>query len=114
MLAERRSIARDAAEQVDVDYEELPAAANLSAACADGAPTVWEDAPDNVCFDWEIGDAAATDEAFANAAHVSSIDIVNNRLIPNAVARPSANRLYCLCPSHMAGYQRHPLPCPCR
>jgi carbon-monoxide dehydrogenase large subunit len=85
VLAESRSIARDAAEQVDVDYEELPAAATLSAACADGAPAVWEDAPGNVCFDWEIGDAAATDEAFASAAHVSSIDIVNSRLIPNAI-----------------------------
>jgi len=85
VLAERRSIARDASEQVDVDYEELPAAASLSAACADGAPAVWEDAPDNVCFNWEIGDAAATDAAFANAAHVSSIDIVNSRLIPNAI-----------------------------
>jgi len=85
VLAESRSIARDAAEQVDVDYEELPAAATLSAAGADGAPAVWEDAPDNVCFDWEIGDAAATDEAFASAAHVSSIDIVNSRLIPNAI-----------------------------
>ena len=85
VLAEKRSIARDAAEQVDVDYDELPAAASLSAASADGAPLVWEDAPGNVCFDWEIGDAAATDAAFANAAHVSSIDIVNSRLIPNAM-----------------------------
>jgi len=85
VLAESRSIARDAAEQVDVDYEELPAVASLTAACADGAALVWDDAPGNVCFDWEIGDAAATDEAFANAAHVSSIDIVNSRLIPNAI-----------------------------
>jgi len=85
VLAETRNIARDAAEQVEIDYEELPAAASLAAACADGAPAVWDEAPDNVCFDWEIGDAAATDEAFANAAHVSSIDIVNSRLIPNAI-----------------------------
>ena len=72
-------------EQVDVDYDELPAVAGLAAACGDGAALVWDDAPGNVCFDWEIGDAAATDEAFANAAHISSIDIVNNRLIPNAI-----------------------------
>ena len=85
VLADKRSIARDAAERVDVDYEELPAAASLTAASAEAAPVVWEDAPDNVCFDWEIGDAAATDEAFASAAHVSSIDIVNSRLIPNAI-----------------------------
>jgi carbon-monoxide dehydrogenase large subunit len=85
VLAEKRSIARDAAERVGVDYEELPAVASLEAASHDGAPAVWDEAPDNVCFDWEIGDAAATDEAFANAAHVSSIDIVNSRLIPNAM-----------------------------
>jgi carbon-monoxide dehydrogenase large subunit len=85
VLAESRSIARDAAEKVDVDYEELPAVASLSAACADGAPLVWDSAPGNVCYDWEIGDAAATDAAFAKAAHVSSIDIVNSRLIPNAM-----------------------------
>lgn len=85
VLADKRSIARDAAELVDIDYEELPAAASLSAASAEAAPVVWEEAPDNVCFDWEIGDAAATDEAFASAAHVSSIDIVNSRLIPNAI-----------------------------
>jgi carbon-monoxide dehydrogenase large subunit len=85
LLAERRGIARDAAELVKVDYAELPAAANLVSASAEGAPAVWDDAPDNVCFDWEIGDAAATDEAFANAAHVTSIDIVNSRLIPNAM-----------------------------
>jgi carbon-monoxide dehydrogenase large subunit len=85
VLAEKRSIARDAAERVGVDYEELPAVASLEAASHEGAPAVWDEAPDNVCFDWEIGDAAATDEAFANAAHVSSIDIVNSRLIPNAM-----------------------------
>lgn len=85
VLAESRSIARDAAERVDVHYEELPAVVSLSAACADGAPLVWDDAPGNVCFDWEIGDAAGTDAAFAKAAHVSSINIVNSRLIPNAM-----------------------------
>jgi len=90
VLADKRSIARDAAERVDVDYEELPAAASLSAASAEAAPAVWEDAPDNVCFDWEIGDAAATDEAFASAAHVTGIDIVNSRLIPNAIEPRSA------------------------
>jgi len=90
VIAEKRSIARDAAELVDVDYEDLPAAASLAAASTDGAPLVWKDAPGNVCFDWEIGDAAATEEAFANAAHVTSIDVVNSRLIPNAMEPRSA------------------------
>jgi carbon-monoxide dehydrogenase large subunit len=85
VLAETRNTARDAAELVDVDYEDLPAAANLAAASAEGAPLVWDDVPNNVCFDWEIGDADATDKAFAAAGHVTSIDLVNSRLIPNAM-----------------------------
>ncbi len=85
VLAETKAAARDAAELVEVDYEDLPAVASLAAAAAEGAPLVWDDAPGNICFDWEIGDAAATDAAFAKAAHVASIDIVNNRLIANAM-----------------------------
>jgi len=85
VLAETRAIARDAAELLDVDYEELPSVADLESASADGAPLVWDDAKGNICFDWEIGDKAATDEAFAGADQVVSIDIVNNRLIANAM-----------------------------
>ena len=90
VLAESRAIARDAAEQVEVDYDELPAAADLESATRDGAATVWDEAPGNVCFDWEIGDKAATDAAFESATQVASIDIVNNRLIANAMEPRSA------------------------
>ena len=90
VLAETRALARDAAELVNVDYEELPAVADLESASADGAPLVWDDARGNICFDWEIGDKAATDEAFAGADRVVSIDIVNNRLIANAIEPRSA------------------------
>lgn len=90
VLAESRAMAKDAAELVAVDYEELPAVANLEQASADGAPLVWDDAAGNVCFDWEIGDAAATDAAFEQATRVASIDVVNNRLIANAMEPRSA------------------------
>ncbi len=90
VLAETRAAARDASELVDVDCSILPAVANLEAASADGAPLVWDDAPGNVCFDWEIGDAAATDEAFSKARKIASIDVVNNRLIANAIEPRSA------------------------
>lgn len=85
VLAETRALARDAAELVEIDYEELPAVTDLDAASAADAPQVWPEAAGNVCYDWEIGDAAAVDQAFSRAAHVATIDIVNTRLIPNAI-----------------------------
>src|SRR5690606_31234216 len=77
--------ARDAAELIEVDYEVLPAAVSIQAALAPDAPKVHQDLPDNVCYDWELGDKAKTEEAFANARHVVKLDIVQNRLIPNAI-----------------------------
>jgi carbon-monoxide dehydrogenase large subunit len=85
VIAETRAAARDAAELVDIDYDELPSVSNIEAADADGAPLVWGEAPGNVCYDWELGDRAAVDDAFSNAAHVASIDLVNNRLVANAI-----------------------------
>ena len=85
VLAESRIVARDAAELVDVDYEELPAVTDLEAAGRTDAPQVWDSAPGNVSFDWHIGDAAPVESAFAKAVHIATIDIVNTRLIPNAV-----------------------------
>jgi carbon-monoxide dehydrogenase large subunit len=85
VLAVSRAIARDAAELIEVDYEELPAVTDLIAASQPDAPQVWPNAPGNICFDWEIGDAAAVDRAFAGAAHIVEIDVVNTRLIPNAI-----------------------------
>ena len=85
VIADTRERARDAAMLVDVEYEELPAVASLDAAMADGAPLVHDDVPGNLCYDWELGDAAATDAAFERAAHVVELDIVNQRLIPNAI-----------------------------
>jgi len=81
VVAERRSQAQDAAERIAVDYDELPAVADAEAALAPGAAKLWDDLPDNLCFDTEHGDAAATDAAFAAAAHVVRLRHVNNRLI---------------------------------
>ena len=68
-----------------LDYQELPAIIATGDAMKPGSPQVWEQAKNNVCYDWEIGDKAATEAAFAKAANVVKIDIVNNRLIPNAM-----------------------------
>src|SRR5690606_15990957 len=85
VVAETLAQARDAAEAIAVDHEELPAVVSTEkAAQATGAP-VHDEAPNNVCFEWEIGDKAKTDEGFAKAHHVTKLEFVNNRLVPNAM-----------------------------
>ena len=85
VIAETRDQARTAAGLVDVDYEERPAIVQCADAIAENAPRVWDDVPGNTCYDWEIGDLAETEAAFARATHVVELDLVNNRLIPNAM-----------------------------
>ncbi|MCY3706608.1 MAG: xanthine dehydrogenase family protein molybdopterin-binding subunit [Gammaproteobacteria bacterium] len=85
VVAETRDQAREAAALIDIDYQELPAVASLEAARADGASLVWDEADGNLCYDWEVGDRAAAEAAIAGAAHTVSIDVVNQRLVPNAI-----------------------------
>ncbi len=94
VVAESLTQAKDAAELVDVDYEVLPAVVSPADAIKPGAPVVHDIAPDNRCYSWGLGDKAATEAAFAKAAHVTKIDIVNNRLIPNAIEPRAANASY--------------------
>jgi aerobic carbon-monoxide dehydrogenase large subunit len=91
VIAETQDQAQDAAELVQVDYEVLPAVADGRLARAKGAPQLHEIAPDNTCYVWTLGDKAAVDAAFAKAAHVTKLDFVNNRLIPNAIEPRAAN-----------------------
>jgi len=85
VIAETLEAARDAAEKLKVDYEVLPAVADPAKAQAKGAPQVHEVAPRNTIYQWHIGDAKAVDQAFKSAAHVTRLEIVNNRLVPNAM-----------------------------
>ncbi len=85
VIADTRQRAAEAAAVLEVEYDELPAVASIPEAIAAGAPQVWEQAPGNTCYDWEIGDNAATTAAFARAHKVVTIDLVNNRLVPNAI-----------------------------
>jgi carbon-monoxide dehydrogenase large subunit len=85
VIAETLAQARDAAEKVKVDYATLPAVADLSSARTKGAPQIHEVAPSNTIYEWHIGDAKGADAAFRTAAHVTKLDIVNNRLAPNAM-----------------------------
>ena len=85
VIATTKQAAKDAAELIEVDYRDLPAVASLTEAVKPGAPLVHDDAAGNLCYDWHIGDKAAVDAAFAGADHVVKLDLVNNRLIPNAM-----------------------------
>ena len=94
VVAETLHQAKDAAELIDVDYEVLPAVVNCVEALKPGAPQIHEQAPGNKCYTWALGDKAAVDAAFAKAATVSKLDIVNNRLIPNAIEPRAAVASY--------------------
>lgn len=83
VIADTLENAKNAAELVQVDYDVLPAAVDVRD--APKATALHEVAPDNHCYKWAIGDKAAVDATFANAAHVTKIDLVNNRLAPNPI-----------------------------
>ncbi len=85
VIAETKAQARDAAERIAIEWEVLPAAATMEAALQPGAPSVHDDVPGNVCYDWHLGDKAAVDAAFVKACKVARLELVNNRLIPNAM-----------------------------
>ncbi len=83
IVADDLNSARSAAELIEVDYDALPAIADTASALASGAPLVWPDRGSNLAFQYEAGDKAATDAAFAKAAKVAELTIVNNRLVCN-------------------------------
>jgi aerobic carbon-monoxide dehydrogenase large subunit len=85
VIAESLAQARDAAEKLVVDYEVLPAVTDAVKAQAPDAPQLHEIAPHNTIFEWHLGDAAATEAAFKTAKHVTKLELINNRLVPNAI-----------------------------
>ncbi len=85
VVAESVNQAKDAAERLEIDYEELPPVVSMTEAIQSGAPQLHDDAPDNTCFDWQLGDKDAVGKAFADAHHVTRLDLINNRKVPNAI-----------------------------
>ncbi len=85
VIAETKQQARDAAELIAIAYTDLPSVSSTTDALAPGAPEVHDGVAGNLCYDWHIGDKAVVDAAFAGAAHVVRLDLVNNRLVPNAM-----------------------------
>lgn len=96
IVAETLAQARDAAEMIMLDYDDLPAKMDM----ASGGETVHAEAPDNVAYDWHMGDEAATQAAFDAAARVVSLDVGDNRIIVNSMeprgcyAEPEGDRLH--------------------
>src|SRR5229473_2138279 len=85
VIAETLAQAKDAAEKVKVDYEVLPAVADPAQAQSAGVAQIHEVAPENTIYQWQLGDKGKTDAAFQSAAHVTKLDLINNRLVPNAI-----------------------------
>ncbi|MEJ1992425.1 MAG: xanthine dehydrogenase family protein molybdopterin-binding subunit [Maritimibacter sp.] len=87
VVAETADQARDAAEAIEVDIEELPAVVDMKAALEDGAAKVHDDLPGNLCYDWGFVEEnkAAVEEAFSKAAHVTTLELKNQRLVANAM-----------------------------
>jgi aerobic carbon-monoxide dehydrogenase large subunit len=81
VVADTSEQARDAAERIAVAYRPLPAVVDAMAALLAGAPLLWEEAPGNLSYRFERGDKAAVGAAFAGAAHIVEIELVNNRLV---------------------------------
>ena len=104
VVAESKNQARDAAELVEVEYEELPAVVDAAKAQASDAPQIHAEAPRNTIYQWALGDKAAVEGAFARAARIVDLDLVNNRLVPNAIEPRSATGIYDRSEGHFTLY----------
>lgn len=80
IVAETRAEAVSAMRAIEVEYARLPAVADLATALDPETHQIWSEAPGNLCYDWEVGDQAATERAFATAAHVTTVKLINNRV----------------------------------
>jgi carbon-monoxide dehydrogenase large subunit len=85
VVADNPAAARDAAELIVVDYDPLPAVIDTARALDSGQPQVWDQAPGNLCFDWETGDRSAVDQAMSGARHRITLELVNNRIVVNSM-----------------------------
>jgi len=94
LVADSRAVLKDALDAIVVEYDELPAVTGVAQALAPDAPQVWPAATGNIAAQMRHGDAAATDAAFRAAAHVVSLDIVNQRLAPTPMEPRSSQAEY--------------------
>ena len=94
VIAKSDTIASDGMERVEIDYETLPAVVSSTHAMDHNAPLLHEEAPGNICAQWMGGDLAAVNEAFTRAVHVTTIELLNNRLVGAAIETRAAIGVY--------------------
>ena len=94
IVAETVEAGRDAAEAILVEYDMLPSITDLAVALEAGAAQVWPEAAGNKVFDWEIGNKAETEQLFAQAAHVTRLTVVNNRVVVSSMEARAALAMY--------------------
>jgi len=85
VVAETKEIARDAGESLEINYQAMTPAIDTEGSTKAGAPLVHDEVAGNICYDWEWGDKAKTDDAFKGAAHVTKLKLINNRLVANPI-----------------------------
>ena len=95
VIAESKAQAVDAAQAVNVEYEELPCVVDAFRATQPGAPLVHDDVPNNMIFDWALGNPIEeVNDAMSKASHVTTLEFVNQRLVPNAIEPRCYNSSY--------------------
>ena len=104
VVADSLGEARDAAEAVLVEYDVLPAVTEAVKALEAGQPQLHPEAPNNLIFDWQLGDGAAADKAITEAAHVTEMTIRNNRLAPNPMEPRATLGIYDSAEDHYTCY----------
>ena len=110
VVAETQAQARDAAEAITIDCQDLPAMVDVLDATAEGTALLHDGIAGNLAFDWELGDRAATDAAFAGAAHRVSLTLRNNRLVPNAIEPRAINAQWDQVAGELTVYMTHQNP----
>ena len=104
VIADTLENAKAAAEAVDVSYEVMPHVIQATEALKKGPPQLHPEAKNNLIYDWEIGEKDATEKAIAGAAHVTEMEITNNRLVPNAMEPRAALAHYDAADDHFTLY----------
>jgi carbon-monoxide dehydrogenase large subunit len=102
VVAETYAQACDAAELIAVDYEDLPSAGTLDV--APSRPAIWSETPGNQCFDWVDGKEDLCNAAFAKAAHIAEVDVLQNRVVVNSMETRNAIGLYDKAKDHYTLY----------